>query len=210
MKQKLALQAIALTTLLATQPAFANSKNFEGFHLGMQLDDSRNITEADERSINYYDESRIFDHTNTHNQPKLSVSGKYLHALGSNFILGVGATYDLTPTNGGKSNPRHEYKIEHKDGYSLYVAPGLAVTENTMVYGKLGMTYKPTRWNKESFDLKGHVLGLGVQHMLAKKVYLAGEFSLTEYRPHTWEGQMYEGHYKNTTNALSLEVGYKF
>lgn len=154
--KKLILAAAVATTLLAPQ-AFAQGKSFEGFSVGLSANFNNMKTEFSSQSPS--------DTSTT-----AGIKAAYGWALGSNFILGLGASYDLGNAKAG-SAPALNVSAVGKDLTVVSVEPGFKVANDTLVYAKLG--YATVKGQLEgastaSETYNGTSFGIGVRTMLNK------------------------------------------
>lgn len=190
MKKIIAVAAVAATTLFAA-PAFAQAKNFEGFSVGMNLD-----------WINANSGSGATD--STESSTNASLQAQYNFALGSQFVLGLGATYELTKPKLGTINGS---ALTGKNVYTAYVAPGFAVSNTTVVYGKLSSIGSTTECTGcTDLTMSGYGFGVGFQTLMDKNWYFQGEAQSYKMDDKTVSGVVQTG--KGT--FLSFGVGYKF
>lgn len=154
--KKLILAAAVATTLLAPQ-AFAQSKSFEGFSVGLSANFNSMKTEFSNQSPS--------DTSTT-----AGIKAAYGWALGNNFILGLGASYDLGNVKAG-SVPALNVSAVGKDLTVVSIEPGFKVANDTLVYAKLG--YATVKGQLEgastaSETYSGTSVGVGVRTMLNK------------------------------------------
>lgn len=154
--KKLILAAAVATTLLAPQ-AFAQSKNFEGFSAGLTA--NFNSMKTDFTSQSPSDTSTT-----------AGIKAAYGWALSNNFILGLGVSYDLGNVKAG-SVPAWNVSAVGKDLTVVSIEPGFKVSNDTLVYAKLG--YATVKGQLEgassaSENYSGTSVGIGARTMLNK------------------------------------------
>ena len=210
MNHKSALTATALAAALASPTVFANDSNLEGFHLGLQFNNTTSTTNyLGEGMLDREYQENYLNRIQTN--PVVAINGKYQHQFGKYFVLGAGGTLNLSQSDSGAIVTHNKFaKIQHPGGWTLYIAPGIALTNSTLLYAKYGIASRPTTLLSDSFDLTGSTAGLGIQHMIDKHVYVAGELSTTDFSPHKGKNKFYQYEFKNSLRTLTLELGYKF
>lgn len=133
-----------------------------------------------------------------------SLSGEYGFALGSQAVLGVGASVDLGDTKYGTFGfGNAPATIKATDKYSVYVAPGYALSKDTLAFVKVG--YHNAKMGSESFN--GFGFGLGVRTMLNKNLFLQLEATRLDFSSKDLGGG---ASVKPTSTFGTLSVGYHF
>jgi outer membrane immunogenic protein len=192
MKKLLIATAVA-TTLFAPQ-AFAQAKNFEGWSIGANVENTKTTTKIT---------SGAASGTQDGASSNLALQGGYAWALGNSFVLGLNLTLGFGENKAGTSRDGAEWITKTRATWSL--EPGFAVSDSVLIYGKLtgngaisGVT------NQTDKTIAGSGLGLGVRYLVSKNFYIQGAYdSVGEYT----------GAYTNvnhSSTAFSLGVGYKF
>jgi outer membrane immunogenic protein len=202
MKKLLIASAIAAT--FVTPQAFAQAKNFEGFSLGVNL----NLTSSDSDIRN----TGGFVTATGQSSSNGALQAQYNLALGSDFVLGVGGTYELGDINLGSSGA--VFSGKRKDAYSVYVAPGIVVADSWLIYGKvasIGAKFESTGAAvfTGKTDMDGVGYGLGFQKLLSKNLYLQAEYMQNKYSDKTVVTSL-TTQVKAEARTLSFGVGYKF
>ncbi|MBT0569841.1 outer membrane beta-barrel protein [Curvibacter sp. CHRR-16] len=189
--------AIALAAAAFTGQAFAQAQNFAGFQLGASIDAVSSKTEL---SSSGFSESQ--------NTANVSLTAQYNWALGNEWVLGVGASYQLVDNKAGEANG---IEAKGKNTYSVFVAPGLALDASNLVYAKVaavGTDGKITQSGTEgSKTLSGYGIGFGWQTALTKNILLSTEFMAKRYDEVDLSAS---NKVKGSSNSLSLGVAYKF
>lgn len=189
---------IAATAVLAAAsavPALAQSKNFEGFSLGANV-------EFDRASVDTSDGS-----SDSGNSTGAGLQAQYAWGLGSNFVLGVGATASTGNRKAGAYATG--FDAYTKDRYAFDIIPGIAVTENTLVYAKISSLSGTgaSSDGSSTSSLQGMGYGLGVRGMIDRNAYWQAGYDTYRYNDVTF-GNGTMASFKG--NVLSVGVGYKF
>lgn len=161
-----------------------------------------------------------------------ALSAGYTFNLDKQFTLGLGVDYqpfagqeaNYSLTNNSLSPATSTGKWKQNNAYNIYIAPGVAVTKDSLVYAKLGyaatqVKTTPTGGTSGTDNLSGYLVGLGYKQIITGGLYGFGEINYTSYGNKTstgsgpWAGG---GTYTTSTqvsanafNAL-VGVGYKF
>jgi len=199
----------AFISTFGSAQVFASAENFKGYHLGIDVSQLSASTTLNGQYVTPYSVTQ-HGYSHTLDTPVLRLNGKYQWTLGENITMAVGATYLLGGYDGGRPFAHSPHKLEHSGTYSVYAAPGFAMTDKTLLYTKLGYSANPTRYAEEGAELLGPTYGLGIQYALSENSYLLGEYTQTRYNDISAEGKNGSGHYSHRTSALSVGIGYKF
>ena len=199
--KKILLAAAAAATCFAPQ-AFAQATNFQGFSAGGNLNLSSANTEVRGGStgLNLGESSQ-----------NGSVQAAYGLAVGQRGVMTFGATYGLGDIKAGSANVGGlNTSIKAKDAYSIYFEPGYAVTESTLVYGKLAYLGAKGEVSGNggsgSTNIDGVGYGAGVRTMLNTNVYVQAEVMQSDYNDTTISGV----NYKPSATTGTVGVGYRF
>jgi len=184
--------ATAVAAAAFAPQAFAQAKNFEGFSVLGAV--NVNSTKA-EVTVTTPAATASDSKTTTN----VGVQAEYGWALGNDFVLGAGVTVGLSDLDLGSGA-----KIKNTVG--LYVAPGFAVSKDSLVYAKLGSTSASVDIPGLSFDVSGMAYGIGFRSFTSKNVFFQGEYTYNKYD----DKNFVNGKITATTGVLSLGVGYKF
>lgn len=200
MKKMIAAVAVA-ATVFAPQ-AFAQAKNFEGFSVGVNVNFANSTTELTAFSTNKFSASESA--TNS------SIQAQYALALGSNFVLGFGASLGAGDLKSGFVN--NTTTTLTKNTNAIYVAPGYAVSETVLVYGKFAaLTAKGEITNAAgtlSQDISGVGYGIGLQTMLNKNFFVQAEYAQNNYASKDFTAGILSEEKKSS--VVSIGIGYKF
>jgi outer membrane immunogenic protein len=196
MKKLLIATAVA-ASCFASQ-AFAQAQNFEGFSIAGNLvitDSKAEVT------------STIYNGSASDVSTNLGLQGQYTWALGDKFVLGLGAQLGLGDLGVGTLSGTTA-DLKGKNWSSFYVAPGYAVSNTLLVYGKLAALAVDIEAAGTKVPFDGIGYGLGVQSYLNKNMFVQGEFMVNDYTDEKFPLFNEVDKYKNT--QLSIGIGYKF
>ena len=138
----------------------------------------------------------------------VSLQAAYGFAMGNNYVLGLGATYALGDLKFGSASAGGlTASLKGKDAYSIYLEPGYAISNSTLVYAKLaylGMKGEVNGGASEDFSGVGY--GIGVRHKLSKNLFLQGEIAQSEYS----DENISNANYKPSGTTGTVGIGYQF
>lgn len=193
MKKAIAI-AIALGALGSTQ-AFAQTKNFEGFHLGASL-------EIDQGSHSASDGSSGNGH-----KTGLGLQARYDWAIDNQFLIGLGVSAGTGHRHAG--NYTSGVGADTKDRYAIDVMPGYAINNNLLVYGKVSALSAKALSDDGSGTaiVRGTGYGIGLRGLIDNRTY--------------WQAGLDTNHYRNVgfgsgtssslkDNVVSVGMGYRF
>jgi hypothetical protein len=198
-KMKKVLIAAAVAASCIAPQAFAQTNGasgFTGFSAAANANASTSSTEV--RSGNGYADMGK-------SSQDVSLQAAYGFALGNNYVLGLGATYGLGDLKYGSSSVGAG-NLKGKDAYSIYLEPGYAISNSTLVYGKLAYLSMKGEVRGASEDFSGVGYGVGIRHKLNKNLYLQGEITQSEYSDET----MLNTTYKPSGTTGTVGIGYQF
>ena len=179
------LIASAIVATFVTPQAFAQAKNFEGFSVTGALNINSNKGEA----------VTAVDRT----ESNIGAIAQYDLALGQSFVLGLGVNFGLNDFSIASD-------AKLKNTYGLFVAPGFAVSKDTLVYGKIASVSAKAEFTNSSVDLSGLGFGIGARYFSSKNVFFQAEYMSNKYD----DKKVGTTTFKNQTGVLSFGVGYKF
>lgn len=185
---KKTILAIACTAL-ATPLVFAQAKNFEGLSIGASIGSAKTTIEDTTNAT-------TTDGTST----GLDLNAQYNWALGQEFVLGVGLSMGTGNHKAGTDNAGAD--ITTKNRYALEFTPGLAVSKDVLLYGKLAYLNATAEGTGFSENVTGVGYGLGVRGMVDKNMFWQVGYDLNQYQE--------KSNAKAKANIFSLGVGYKF
>jgi len=192
--KKILIAAAVAASFVAPQ-AFAQASGFTGFSAGANVNATTSSTEV-RQSSGSIDMGK--------SSQDVSLQAAYGFALGNSYVLGVGATYALGDLKYGSAGG---VNLKGKDAYSLYVEPGYAFSNSTLVYAKLAyLGMKGEANGIGSRDFAGVGYGVGVRHKLSSNLFLQGEITQSEYSSSTIGNTRFEP--SGTTGTVG--VGYQF
>ena len=183
MKKLLIASAIVATFI--TPQAFAQAKNFEGFSVTAAVNSNNNSAELG----NKVDASRA----------NVGATAQYDFAIGNTFVVGLGASLGLNDFDIASNA-----KLQNAN--SIFIAPGFAISNQTLVYGKIASVTAKADLSGTSADISGIGYGIGARYFTSKNVFFQGEYVFNKYD----DKKISSGTFKNQTGVLSLGVGYKF
>ena len=133
----------------------------------------------------------------------------YGFAMGNNFVLGIGATYDFSKTKTGGFTSNYFINDEDatftidsnlKDHYSLYIQPTYVINKDSAMFAKVGRHYAQSSvksaggFNIEgvtvgllgddktvSKNIEGWGFGLGLKTFLTSNLFVQFEGGIVEY-----------------------------
>ncbi len=203
MKKVLIAAAVAASCIAPQAFAQTNgASGFTGFSIGANANASTSSTEVSNvnGSVDLGKSSQ-----------NVSLQAAYGVDLGNNYVLGLGATYALGDLKSGSaSTGGFNANLKGKDAYSIYLEPGYAISNSTLVYGKLA--YLNMKGEVEgtgyrgSKNFSGVGYGIGVRHKLNKNLFLQGEIAQSEYSDESISGTTY----KPSATTGTVGIGYQF
>jgi outer membrane immunogenic protein len=190
MKKLLIASAIAAT--FVTPQAFAQAKNFEGFSVSAG---TMTLTSS------YVGTIGATVATGGATDTSLGLQGQYALALGDSFVLAAGVQAGLGEFKADAGSGRI------KNVVVAYVAPGLAVSNNVLIYGKLASVNYDFSNAAGGYSNSGTGYGLGVQVLFGKNAFFQGEFMSVKPADTKYNGWAVTA---GNTGVTTLTVGYKF
>jgi len=206
----------ALGTSFFSSQALATAKDFAGFSLGMDLN-SDSINTKTDATHHTHDQGNGFTTTraslqSTESYLNLGLTGTYRHPITEHFLIGVGAQIHLTDTNLNNSGG----KVRYTNTNTLFLTPGYAISNTTMLYGKLGIASRKLTGEYAYFPRtdNGTQYGFGAAFALSPQVHLNVEYAFTDYKKFNADSVNAGGneHYATDANVDTLSVGlaYRF
>lgn len=209
----------ALTFAGLSMGAFAQAKNFEGMNVTGSIGYQSATAKITDLSLAGFtiDDSKPAGMT-------LNLGLEYIAAINDQYTLGLGVETNPLASNSARFElNRNGTRIPNNGGtstlsssYSLFVSPGMAISNETLVYGKLGYVQISTKGTNDdgsnfpSDASNGYSLGLGLKQLLGKNTFLFGEFN---YITIMSKDQAQPGvTYKTSASAVNgaVGIGYKF
>ena len=191
--KKILIAAAVAASFVAPQ-AFAQASGFTGFSAGANVNATTSSAEVRQGSTSFDMGKSSQD---------VSLQAAYGFALGNNYVLGLGATYSLGDLKYGSAGGAN---LKGKDAYSIYLEPGYAFSNSTLVYAKLAYLGMKGEAGNSSRDFDGVGYGVGVRHKLSSNLFLQGEITQSEYNRETVGGIAFEP--SGTTGTVG--IGYQF
>lgn len=191
-----------------SSPVLAQSENFTGFSATLSLKGSDTSVYAD-----------IFGSTSY----GADIRASYGFPLSKDIILNVGASMNIGSNSIYQFTPNEVYSqsLKVKNLASIYLEPGLLLSNSTLIYGKIShntgkFQYKYTDSEVsgvESTSQSGIGLGMGVRTMLNEKTFIQFELSRTTLSAKN--NNVYYYYFGNeggraTITSASVGIGYKF
>ena len=171
MINKKLLASTALVGLLSVSNAFSQTTNFVGPSLaltGSYVGTSSSFKTGEALNVVLFGgdglNSKLGERTNIIPGADLN----YGFAMGNNFVLGVGATYDFSKTKTGEFSTNMNLNGEDttfaldstlKNHYSLYVQPTYVVNKDTAMFAKIGRHYAKSTVNSNPNTFISYVDG---------------------------------------------------
>lgn len=194
---------LATAILALTNVAYANGAPYLGASVGVNTDTFKLTNDAND-SLTFGGRGAVGN-----------VFAGYGTMLTQSFYLGGEIFADLTSTssdiNIDSDNVNDSFK--EKYGYGISLIPGLALSDQTMAYVRLGAVRSKFEVKEtspasatDSKTLNGAQFGFGIQTNLTQNVYLRGEYDFVTYRSATFNGN----DTKPRTDQFNLGLIYKF
>ncbi|APW41542.1 outer membrane protein [Rhodoferax saidenbachensis] len=192
--KKIAIAAACLA--LAAPQVFAQARSFEGFSLSANLESTKSTVDA-------------LSVSDSGNSTGLGLQAQYTFAITDQFVLGVGATLGTVKRNTASASGLGADAYT-KDNTSFDLTPGIAVTDSTVIFGKisaLGGTLQVDSAPSASYSLTGLGYGVGIKSMIDKNLFWQLVYDSNKYNDVTTTGGTT---LSNKSTIFSLGVGYKF
>ena len=206
------LISTALVSLIISSATHAQTTNFVGPSValsGSYVGGSSKVNTGETLNEFFFGGSginaKLGDQTNV--IPGIDLN--YGFALGNNFVLGIGATYDFSKTktggfdfNGNINSEDSTLTINSnlKDHYSLYIQPTYVINKDSAFFAKVGRHYAKSEVSSEgtgNFDgvtvgllgddktvsknIEGWGFGLGLKTFLTSNLFVQFEGGIVEY-----------------------------
>ena len=216
---------LAIACLLATSNAFSQTSNFTGPSLALyasHVDAKNDIEEV----------TGLYANKNTTTKKNNLIPGvdfNYGFAIENNFVIGLGATYDLSKTKTGEAT-RSFVSIatpvtiitnnELKDHYSLYIQPTYVINKDSAMFAKLGKHFAKANYSwtdifngvsfSNSSNIEGWGYGLGFKNFLSNNLFVQGEVGIVNYEKFIDRSRIESLSMKPETVNATISVGIKF
>ena len=224
---------LALLATTAATPALSQAKNFAGPSIAIGV--GYNSTNYDNSLVTA--DPLATDSVNSGKSNfNSSIDLSYGFEVNPNFVISLGATYDLTESkndiitadDGFNNTAKISSKL--KDHYSLYIQPTYALSNNTAVFAKAGYNFAKSEIKLTassvveeetvtdsltySQNLNAWSYGAGVKTFLTSNAFIQFEGSLTSYdtQNKTFVGELdtYTFSHKPEVLTALVSIGYKF
>ena len=200
---KALFMATTVAATLCVSHAFAQTKGFEGFSLGLNVNSATVSNDFTASGA-----GAKFSNTSQNG----SFQAAYGFPASGIFNIGLGITYALSELKAGTASlGAVNYELKEKDAYSLYVEPGFTLSDSTLAYGKvayLGMRGE-TRLSTgtvQGDDFFGWGYGIGIRALMNKNLYLQAEVLQNNYNERSANGLVL----KPSATMGTIGIGYKF
>ncbi len=111
-----------------------------------------------------------------------AVAPKFTVGLGADYLPFSGQSGNFTITNSALSPASQTGTFKQEQTMNLYIAPGLEITPESMLYAKLGYSASNfTYSNGGSQNLNGYLVGLGYKQIIQGGFYGFAEANYTSY-----------------------------
>lgn len=233
-----AAMAIAFATV-----GTASADNFDGFYVGGGVA----FNKMTSKTASHYDEYYYGD---TYSTVDETIGGDEDHDVGFNLNVGYGVSFGsfnlaieaaYTSSYGeaepysysANTNWGYSYgesaKMELTGGKSISILPGFKLSDDTLVYGRLGYVEAEgefswsdtTGWSDSvSKDFSGTIWGIGVKHAFTPNLVAVLEYQVTEFDSETlasggyaWSANDYNSWHDDVepaSSGVTLGVQYTF
>jgi hypothetical protein len=196
---------IVFAVLAISMPvlASAQSKNFEGFSVGLNAGYDSTVTKftlASGFKMNGFGQSNFTS----------NVNGSYTFAIDEKITLAVAGTYNLSDSKifaedagGAITNGR---LLKLKSQYSISLEPGYVLHDSTLAYFKIGYHSAAYSIGTDTKGTNGVGYGFGVKHFVTPNLYANLEFIKIDYSNTALTTATASG--SNTVGTIGM--GYKF
>lgn len=138
----------------------------------------------------------------------------YYFSLTPIFLLGIGAEY--SPFTGSKANFSAtagpiSFTDQHyiKNSHNIFISPSIAVSNNKLLYAKLGYTVATMAEDHSFVDMGGYSLGLGYKQFISGGLYGFGEVNYASSADKSVRGDP-TGSYNIKITNVFVGLGYRF
>jgi len=142
----------------------------------------------------------------------IAIQAGYGMSFGDGFILSVGAARELNkPEVIVKLADNTEIPFASRFATSLYFEPGVKISKDTLIYGKIAFEsinfYINNNANFDEIEVNGMGYGLGLKSALNKNLFMQFEIKKTIYDKQTFSNNL---RYEPSNLTGSLGMGFKF
>jgi opacity protein-like surface antigen len=221
---------LALLASVAATPAFSQAKNFAGPSIAIGGGYNSTTVINKETIMDGPDEGETSTVKFGDNNFNALLDLSYGFLIDNNFVLSIGATYDLTTTEVDAASLtdadgyNYTAKAKLKDHYSLYFQPTYLVSNSTGIFAKVG--YHNVKGTLTLFDgaalesasisknIDGWGYGIGAKTFLNNNTYLQFEGNFIKYKDKNGEFMLdnttYNQSIKPEVLSALVSIGYKF
>ena len=159
--------------------AQADTKNFEGLSAGLNLNLISGGVKLSVGNVS-------LDSLGGKQTQSIAVDAAYGFAMGGKGVLTIGIDADLSDAkiasfSDPDENVTGDFSVKQKSRYGIYIAPGVAVTKDTLVYGKVGYNRMKGEISdadtSASLNFNGVSYGVGTKIMISKDAFFRIEVS---------------------------------
>src|SRR3990167_2665883 len=199
------LKKLILVTAMMTASgiAFASGAPYVGASVGVNTD-VFNLSDDANNTINFGGRGAVGN-----------IFAGYGAMLSQSFYLGGEVFADLTNTTSDITIDADNFKDQFKEkyGYGVSILPGIALSDHTMAYGRLGVVRSkfevketsPVATSEEK-SLTGAQFGLGIQTSLTQNIDFRGEYDFNAYNSGNFNGNSLKPRY----DQFNVGLIYKF
>lgn len=193
---KKTLLSIPLWVLLASS-AYGQSANFQGFSIALNASVVSPTTD--------YEASGTAVSSDTSTASVVGLQSRYYFPITEQYLLGLGLNKSLMRVRAGTLAG---VETTLKDRVSIDVSPAYALSENTLLFGKVA--FISGTFNSSSDDsnstASGVGYGVGARYLVNKTFFLQGSFDAEQYNQVQFGGSTQ----KIKASGFSVGVGAKF
>ena len=153
-----------------------------------------------------------------------TIGAGYNFLLSNEYVLGIGASYAPSRSSSASTTPTVNGVVQSagygavQNIYSIYLSPGYAIDDKSLVYTKVGYTGATAVFDGTSpnVNLTGYVLGLGFKKVIDANLYGFIEGKYASYSSKNLSSNAFTTTATNngSMSAKSIDVvvgvGYKF
>lgn len=119
-----------------------------------------------------------------------TVAAGYNFFSGTPLLLGLGIEYTPFPTSnatasasysGSVGTYQNSASVHINNSLNIFIAPGLALDQNKLLYGKVGYTASSANGVNTDFYMGGTSLGFGYKQMISSGFYGFAEYNYVNY-----------------------------
>ena len=193
--KKLKTMLFVLLASLATTPLWADAESFSGPYVGINLT-AAGIELDGQHTDNTGDKQG--DVTKGTGGKVSEIGGFELgfsKAMGSNFTLGLGATYipgEASISKGDDAADAADVELRAENFITGYVMAQYAVSDTSALYAKLGQASSGIKVIGDATgkpnDLQGSLIAVGSKSKIGERLFIATEAGMIEYDTITLTG----------------------